>query len=213
MTGSQPKSTMQAYIELRAEDPEAVSALGVARARLAAGKALCALRRVRVFELLGDLPGRERVAELLHRSTRFYNPAKERCTVRAAAAERAPFRDDEALVLVVDRGLDRRAAAERWWKHETGAKVEVREGTAWALEFEPGTDGVAAAASLAEVTDRAHGLLSNPHFQDWKPGHGALPPWPWVSTKGTAGTTRRAAAKPRPGGTKGMKRMNKEGTS
>ncbi len=210
MTTSAVKPTMQAYIELGAEDPEAVSALGVARARLTAGKALRALRRVRVFELLGDLPEREQVAELLHRSTRFYNPAKERCTLRAAAGERSPFRDDEALVLVVDRGLDRRTAAERWWKHETGAKVEVREGTVWALEFEPGTDSTAAAASLAEVTDRAHGLFSNPHFQDWRPGHGMLPPWPWVSAKGAAAPARRAAAKPKPAGTK---RTKKEGTS
>lgn len=207
MSGSQTKPTMQAYIELRAEDPEALSALGVARERLAAGKALRGLRRVRVFELLGELPEREQVEALLHRSTRFYNPAKERCTVRAAADERAPFRPDEVLVLVVDRGLERRSAAERWWKHETGSKVEVREGTAWALEFEPGADATAAAAALAEVTDRAHGLLSNPHFQDWKPGQGALPPWPWVSAKGT---TRRAAAKPNPGGTK---RTKKEGPS
>jgi hypothetical protein len=189
------KPVMQAYIELRAEDPEAVSALGVARERLAAGRSLRSLRRVRVFELRGELPGRAETEALLHRSTRFYNPAKERCTVRASAGERAPFRDSEALVLVVDRGLERRTAAERWWKHETGAKVEVREGTAWALEFAPGTDGAAAAAELAAVTDRAHGLLSNPHFQDWRAGHGALPPWPWITAAAKPARPRKPAAK------------------
>lgn len=197
------KPLVQAYVELRAEDPEAVSALGVARERLAAGRALRSLRRVRVFELRGELPGRAETAELLHRSTRFYNPAKERCTLRTSADERAPFRDEEALVLVVDRGLERRTAAERWWKHETGAKVEVREGTAWALEFAPGTDVTAAAAELAAVSDRAHGLLSNPHFQDWRSGQGASPPWPWIT----------AAARPARTARPGTKRTGKGGTT
>jgi hypothetical protein len=136
-----------------------------------------------VFELTGELPERAAVEDLLHRSTRFYNPAKERLTVRDSPGAAAPFSADEALVLVLDRGLERRPAAERWWRHETGAKVEVREGTVWALSFEPGTDTAATAASLAAVTDRAHGLLSNPHFQDWRAGAGASPPWPWVASK------------------------------
>ena len=98
-----------------------------------------------------------------------------------SAEEPAPFRRDETLVLVVDRGLERRPAAERWWRHETGQKVEVREGLAWALVFDPGVDAAHEAASLAAVEDRAHGLLCNPHFQDWRPGEGAAPPWPWVA--------------------------------
>ena len=174
------KRVTQAYVELLAEDPEAVSALAIARDRLAAGRQLRTLRRVRVFELAGALPGRAQTEELLHRSTRFYNPAKERCTVRAAEREPAPFRPEEALVLVLDRGLERRAAGERWWKHETGEKVEVREGTVWALAFEPGEDAAARAGELAEVRDRRHGLFANPHFQDWRPGTGASPPWPWI---------------------------------
>ena len=171
----------QAFVELRAEDPEAVSAFEVARDRLAAGARLRSLRRVRVFELTGNLPERDELASLLHRSTRFYNPSKERCTLRSRPDEPAPFTADESLVLVVDRGLERRAAAERWWKHETGAKVEVREGLAWALRFEPGTDAARDAASLAAVEDRATGLLCNPHFQEWRRGEGAAPPWPWVA--------------------------------
>ncbi len=194
MTTAPTKSLLQVYVELRAEDPEAVSALGVARARLDAGCTLRSLRRVRVFELRGELPAREQSEDLLHRSTRFYNPAKERCTVRMQPADPAPFRAQEELVLVVDRGLERRVAAERWWKQETGAKVEVREGTAWALEFEAGTDATAAAASLASVTDRAHGLLSNPHFQDWKAGHGSAPPWPWLGGRAVAAKPARAPA-------------------
>lgn len=178
---SRGPTMVQTYVELRAEDPEATSALGVARERLAAGKRLRALRRVRVFEITGELPDRARVEDLLHRSTRFYNPAKERATVRVSAADSAPFETDEELVLVVDRGLERRAAAERWWRHETGSKVEVREGTVWALRFDPGEDPSRAAASLAVVTNRAHGLLSNPHFQDWRSGGGGSPPWPWLA--------------------------------
>jgi len=170
----------QAYVELLSEDPEAVSALTIARARLAAGRRLRSLRRVRVFEISGALPVPGEMQELLHRSTRFYNPAKERCTVRAAEREPAPFAPDEALVLVLDRGLERRPAGERWWKHETGEKVEVREGTVWALAFEPGEDAAARAGELAELKDRRNGLFANPHFQDWRPGEGSSPPWPWL---------------------------------
>jgi hypothetical protein len=174
------KHMAQAFIELLAEDPEAESALAIARGRLAAGRRLAGLRRVRVFELAGALPSRAQVEELLHRSTRFYNPAKERCTVRAAEREPVPFKPEEALVLVLDRGLERRPAGERWWKHETGEKVEVREGTVWALAFEPGEDAAARAGELAELKDRRHGLFANPHFQDWRAGEGAHPPWPWL---------------------------------
>ena len=174
------KPLAQAYVELVAEDPEATSALAIARARLGAGRRLKSLRRVRVFELAGVLPSRAQLEALLHRSTRFYNPAKERCTVRTAERDPAPFRPEEALVLVLDRGLERRPAGERWWKHETGEKVEVREGTVWALAFEPGEDAAARAGELAEVRNRHHGLLANPHFQDWRPGTGASPPWPWI---------------------------------
>ena len=172
---------LQAFVELKAEDPEAMSTLEVARERLAAGARLRTLRRVRVFEITGTLPDRAETEALLHRSTRFYNPAKEKVTVRASPREPAPFREDEELVLVVDRGLERRPAAERWWRHETGATVEVREGLAWAREFEPGPDAAREAASLAAVRDRATGLLSNPHFQDWRAGKGASPPWPWLA--------------------------------
>ena len=171
----------QAFVETRSEDPEAVSAREVARARLAAGAKLKSLRRLRLFELAGALPARRELEDLFHRSTWFYNPAKERCTVRATGADAAPFSEKEALVLVVDRGLERRAPAERWWRHETGSQVEVREGVVWALGFEPGADAAREAASLAAVTDRAHGLLANPHFQAWSASAGVHPPWPWFT--------------------------------
>jgi len=177
---TEARQLTQAYVELLAEDPEAVSALTIARARLAAGRRLRSLRRVRVFEISGALPVPGEMQELLHRSTRFYNPAKERCTMRAAEREPAPFAPDEALVLVLDRGLERRPAGERWWKHETGEKVEMREGTVWALAFEPGEDAAARAGELAELKDRRNGLFANPHFQDWRPGEGSSPPWPWL---------------------------------
>lgn len=185
-------SLVQAYVELRAEDPEATSALGVARARLEAGRRLAGLRRLRVFEIVGALPEAALVEGLLHRSSRFYNPVKERCTLRAAESAPAPFRADETWVLVLDRGFERRPAAERWWRHETTVRVEVREGTAWVLSFEPGEDAARATASLAAVTDRAHGLLCNPQFQAWRVGAGASPPWPWLAKK-LPGRTRKEA--------------------
>ena len=46
----------QAWIELNADDPEAVSAFGVAQSRLAAGRGLTELRRVRLVEIVGTAP-------------------------------------------------------------------------------------------------------------------------------------------------------------
>lgn len=170
----------QAWIALRAEDPEAASALGVARAHLAAARTLKQLRRHRVFELRGTLPDAAALGELLHRSIPFYNPAKERCVVRGAAADAVPVGPADAVVLVVERGGDRRAAAERWWKHETGGRVEVREGTAWVLTFAPGDDAAALANALAVAQDRGAGLFCNPHAQDVIVAVGApeLDRWP-----------------------------------
>lgn len=157
---------VQAWVTLAADDPEAVSALGVARHRLAAGAALESLRRLRLFELSGRMPGALEIAERLHGSTQFYNPHKESCVVRVDQATAAPLGPGEWLVLVVERGGDRRPAAERWWLHETGQKIEVREGVAWALRFARSAGAEAAARALADLEDRAHGLLANPHSQD-----------------------------------------------
>jgi hypothetical protein len=143
---------------------------------------------VRVFEITGDLPPAAVVEDLLHRSTRFYNPAKERCRIRLRADQPAPFGEDERFVLVTDRGLERRSAAERWWRHETGRRVEVREALAWVMAFEPGIDAAACAESLSTVTDREHGLFRNPHYQDGVLGSGGGVPWGWH-----ASSTRRRA--------------------
>lgn len=155
---------VQAWIELKADDPEAQSTLEVARSHLEAGRDLESVRRMRLFELSGKLPGGDDVASLLHRSTQFYNPHKESCTVRLTAEDPVPLAEGETAVLVVERGGDRRPAAERWWHHETGQRIEVREGVVWALRFRK--PGLAPARELAELRDRAHGLLVNPHSQD-----------------------------------------------
>lgn len=175
--------TAHAWIALRAEDPEAASAFGVARERLAAAAPLRSLRRFRVFELRGALPGAAELEDLLHRSTQFYNPSKERCTVRRDDAAPSPVGADEAVVLVVERGGDRRAAAERWWRHETGAKLEVREGVAWVLRFEPGADVAALAAELAVARDRATGLFCNPHAQEAEVVTGPPPLERWPAAR------------------------------
>jgi hypothetical protein len=180
----------QAWIELVSDDPEAVSALAVARAHLPAGRNLSGLRRMRVFEIRGPLPARERLEALLHRSTQFYNPHKERCALRVSATEAAPLRPGEHAVLVVDRDEARRAAAERWWLHETGTAVEVREGTAWALAFDG--DGAGAVEDLALVRGRRHGLLCNPHSQDCRVA-GASVPVPWLSEADPPPSRRRRA--------------------
>ena len=172
----------QAWVELVRADPEAVSALTVARAYQPAGLALKSLRRMRLFELSGVLPEREDIEALLHRSIQFYNPHKERCAVRVATDDPAPLAAGERAVLVFDRGDERRAAAERWWQHETGRAIEVREGVAWALGFEPSLRDVdGAVADLTVVRDRRHGLLCNPHAQEYRWAAAEIP-LPWMTT-------------------------------
>jgi hypothetical protein len=180
----------QAWIELSSDDPEALSALAVARAHLAAGRRLRTLRRVRLMEVAGRLPGRERLEQLLHRSTQFYNPHKERCTVRLAATDPTPIAPGERAVLVVERDHSRRAAAERWWLHETGEAVEVREGLAWALAFEAGVDAAAATEDLTLVRGRRHGLLCNPHSQESRAAAEQIPV-PWIAAPAPVRPLRR----------------------
>ena len=172
---------LQAWIELNTRDPEAVSALASARAHLAAGVSLQELRRLRLIELRGPLPDRAAVEEMLHRSAQFYNPYKERCTLRSSAAEAAPVPPGAQVVLVTERGAERRAAAERWWMHESGEKIDVLEGVAWVLAFESGMRAAECAAELAVLRDRRHGLLCNPHSQEHRLS-GADVPLPWIAT-------------------------------
>ncbi len=175
------------FVELRAADPEGTSALQVARAHLEHGAALVGLRRWRLFELRGELPAPAELEDRVHRSTQFYNPAKERGTLVGAEAGSVPAADDEVLVLVFDRGGERRPAAERWWRHDGGAKVEVREGTVWALRFAGGPPTAAQVEAVAVTKSRASGLLCNPHSQEWRwlPA-GERPPLDWISRRKTA---------------------------
>jgi len=177
------RAVAQAWIEPVNDDPEAVSALAVARAHLSGGRTLRSLRRLRLIELSGALPARAGLEGLLHRSIQFYNPNKERCVVRMAAAEAAPLDEREQVVLVFERGEERRGGAERWWRHETGRDIEVREGVAWVVGFEPlETDPAGAVAELAVLRDRRHGLLCNPHAQEHRIAAGKVP-LPWMSAR------------------------------
>ena len=177
-------STAQAWVELNAEDPEAVSAQAVARERLPAGRGLQRVRRLRLIELTGALPDRAELEALLRRSTRFYNPHKERCTVRLAFPEPAPVEAGDQLVRVTARGEGRAGAAERWWRHETGAGIEVREGVVWVLTFESGAPAPERAAELAWARERRTGLFCNPHSQACRTS-GAEPPIPWLEESAT----------------------------
>ena len=188
--------TAQAWIEPVADDPEATSALAVAR-ELPGGRALEGLRRLRVFELRGALPARPALEELLHRSIQFYNPAKERCTLRLDPLEAAPLAAGEIGVLVLERGGERRPAAERWWVHETGTPAEIREGVAWALRLTDGARAAGAARDLAILRDRGNGLLCNPHWQDARVAAGEVP-LPWIApAEAAAGGASAPAARPR----------------
>ena len=175
----------QVWVELNTRDPEAVSALAVARAHLPGGQALRDLRRLRCIELRGTLPGRAELEALLHRSTQFYNPHKERCVVRIEPSDPAPVAGGARVALVTERGAESRPAAERWWLHETGEKIVVREGVAWVMSFE-GPAAERAAAELTVLKDRMHGLLCNPHSQDHRLSDAAVP-LPWIPGAGAAG--------------------------
>jgi hypothetical protein len=189
------RKTAQAWVELISEDPEALSALEVARSRLDAGHGLERLRRVRLVELTGPLPPRERLEALLHGSTQFYNPHKERCTVRLTGQDPPPLATGERAVLVFEREGIRRPAAERWWRHETGEVVEVAEGTVWALTFEGSDASAGAIEDLSRVRGRRHGLLSNPHSQDYRVAEEQVP-IPWLTEAGPAEAGSRARSKP-----------------
>jgi len=183
----------QAWIELKADDPEAFSALWVVRHRLAAGGEVTGLRRFRLIELSGPLPTRPRVERLLHESTQFYNPHKERCHVRSTSRDPVPTSPGEHLVLVTERDGERMRSAERWWLHQTGREVEVREGIVWALSFgSPRAAARAQVADLAVVRDREHGLLANPHCQEARSETGK-PPLPWITPDRSPGGAHRLA--------------------
>lgn len=191
VTRKETRKVAQAWIELVAEDPEAASALEVARQQLAAGRHLARLRRIRLVELDGKLPARERLEALLHGSTQFYNPHKERCVVRLTADEPAPLHNGERAALVFERGGTRRAAAERWWQHETGDMVTVREGTAWVLAFDAGSEPDAL-EDLALVRGRRHGLLCNPHSQECRLAIDEVP-LPWLETEASQALDAKSA--------------------
>lgn len=189
MSAAKPKATAQAWIETIADDPEAVSALEVARRRLPAGAALAGLRRARLIEIEGPLPDGPALAARLHDSTRFYNPHKERCHLRVTLEEPAPLRPGEAAVLVWDRDGERRGASERWWKRVTGSTVRVREGTAWIASAVPGHAAEDVLQDLVELTDRQHGLLCNPHAQESRRA-GVDVPLRWFQSRPRARRTR-----------------------
>jgi hypothetical protein len=67
--------------------------------------------------------------------------------------------------------------------HETGTPAEIREGVAWALRLAAGADAGRAAADLAILRDRGHGLLCNPHWQDARVAAGEVP-LPWIASEG-----------------------------
>jgi hypothetical protein len=180
MARSRKIRVSQAWIEILADDPEALSAAGVARDRLEAARPLTGVRRLRVFELCGDLPGPEEIEGLLHRSIQFYNPHKERCTMRAVADDPAPLADGERVVLVTERGGERRVAAERWWFHVTGKTIEVWEGIAWALSFTSEGEADRRIEDLARLRERRHGLLCNPHAQESRIAPKGAIPLPWI---------------------------------
>jgi len=201
MTAENAKRTriVQAWIAPLGDDPEAVSALAVMRERLPEARGLAELRRRRVVELRGALPASGEVGRLLAESTQFYNPHKERCTVRGAARTRAPLGDAQAAVLVWERGGERRPTAERWWRHATGRSIEVVEGVAWLLTFDGDEDARAHAESIARLRGRRHGLLCNPHAQAMAVAGRSIP-LPWlangVETRNGRRTRRESGTAP-----------------
>ncbi|NOT34045.1 MAG: hypothetical protein HOP12_07735 [Candidatus Eisenbacteria bacterium] len=174
-------SFAQAWIESRSADPAAVSALAIARSRLADGVALRSLRRMRVIELRGSQRPPALIAERLHESSQFYNPFKESCTLRSASTDAVPLNGEEVVLLVTERGAARRAGAERWWAQREHEAIEVREAVAWILAFdaEVGEAAETLANRLADLRGRGSGLLCNPHSQELRSAT-RRPPVPWI---------------------------------
>jgi hypothetical protein len=179
-TGGSGKGLAQVWVRLRSDDPEAVSALAVARTMDGGREAPVSVRRFRVLELRGTLPPRTELEGLLGRSIQFYNPQKELAVLRLGREEAVPLEAGERAVLVYERGGARRPAAERWWAAGSGRAVEVREGVVWALRFAPGVGAARATMRLAVVRDRRHGLFCNPHAEERRVA-GAAVPFPWLT--------------------------------
>ena len=178
----------QAWITPRADDPEAVSALGVARA---ADARLDGLRRIRLVEISGTQRDAAAAERLLHASTQVYNPHKERCVIRSTSPATVSTSRGIARVAVWERGGERRAAAERWWLHETDESVEVREATLWELTATTSEVANGIRAELTLLRDARHGLLCNPWSQEYR----ALEvddPLPWIVTPANPPETRGA---------------------
>lgn len=180
---------VQSWIVPVSEDPEAVSALAVARRFLGAAE-LRTLRRARLIEIEGVLPDAAVLAERLHDSTRFYNPNKERCHLRVTAADPAPLGPGERAVLVFDRGGERREGSERWWKRTVGGRIQVREGTAWIAEASDPAATASWLGALVDVRDARHGLLCNRHAQEARPA-GDKVPLDWFRTRAVEGRASR----------------------
>ena len=81
----------------------------------------------------------------------------------------------ELAIRVVDRDGDRRPAAERWWAHQTGEPIEVREAVVWLVAFDDGVDAQAEAEALTLVRGRRAGLFCNPHAQEAALVRGPVP--------------------------------------
>jgi hypothetical protein len=184
------KIVSQAWVELLSDDPESLSALQVARDRIPSARHLTGLRRVRLLELSGALPRADEQEALLHRSIQFYNPNKERCTLRTSPEDPAPLRAGEQVVLVTERGGERRAAAELWWRHVTDQSIEVREGIVWALAFDGAGDAIESMKEVVLLRDRRHGVLCNPISQEARFAEGVIPiPWMKKAPRSRSGGT------------------------
>lgn len=168
------RKVAQVWIETLSDDPEAVSAFAVAQ-RSPGGAMLRSLRRARVIEIEGALPPAAELAERLHDSTRFYNPNKERSHLRLNETDPAPVAAGERAVLVFDRGGERREGAERWWKRATGSAARVREGTAWILGAASAAELDVLTGQLFEAGDSGHGLLCNPHAEEYRRAEAQVP--------------------------------------
>ncbi len=112
--------------------------------------------------------------------------------LRLVETDPPPLSPGESAVLVVERAGDRRAAAERWWRHESDLGVEVREALVWALRFGAGELAQEQAAALAELRGPGQGLLCNPNSQAWAQVSGP-PPLDWIRRTAAAGTASKGA--------------------
>ena len=163
--------TFQVHVTLKIPDAVARTAENSMRRRMGLSD-LGKLSRAEwwVVEFADDCSDAEaRLVSLVEKTSLFLNPNKHRYTIHSG---KTPSVDAGVCVILVEdkEDLAGRASEEAIRRHPlAGGQVErVHRGTLWMVASESGApaDSRRLAEAVATSTDRTHGLLANPHYQN-----------------------------------------------